>query len=191
MPMTGPLAAAWRLLRGLGTIERAACVVLLAGIVVSIMIQILTRYLLGQPLVWVEEAAGYSFIWLVFLGSAAGFKELRHIRIDTFVVRMRPRPQHLLRAALYALCTAIMLLVAYYAWEIMDVESRSSTMALPIELPRHLFYSVPLFVSTLSIALTGVYLVAAYIACALTGRPVDAELEVIERRRLDEELLNH
>ena len=64
-------------------------------------------------------------------------------------------------------------------------------MALPIELPRHLFYSVPLFVSTLSIALTGVYLVAAYIACALTGRPVDAELEVIERRRLDEVLLNH
>jgi len=82
-------------------------------------------------------------------------------------------------------------MVAWYAWEIMDVESRSSTMALPIELPRHLFYSVPLFASTLSIALTGIYLVGAYAACAFGGRPVDAELDVVERRRLDEELLNH
>jgi TRAP-type C4-dicarboxylate transport system permease small subunit len=189
--MTDWLAAVWRLLRGLGMIERAACVVLLGGIVVSITIQIVTRYLFGQPLVWVEESAGYSFIWLVFLGAAAGFKELRHIRIETFVGRLPPAPRHLLRAALYALCTGLMLMVAHYAWEIMDVESRSNTMALPIELPRHLFYSVPLFASTVSIALTGAYLVAAYVACALTGRAVDAELEVLERRRLDEELLNH
>lgn len=189
--MSDPLAAAWRLLRSLGTLERGLCVVLMAGIVISMSIQILTRYLFGQPLVWVEEAAGYSFIWLVFLGASAGFKELRHIRIDTFVGRLRPAPRHLLRATLYALSTAVMLLVAYYAWDIMDVEARSSTMALPVELPRHLFYSVPLFASTLSIALTGAYLVAAYVACAVSGRPVDAEVEVLERRRLDEELLNH
>jgi TRAP-type C4-dicarboxylate transport system permease small subunit len=189
--MTDPLAAAWRLLRGLGKFERGACVVLLSGIVVSITIQIVTRYIFGQPLVWVEEAAGYSFIWLVFLGASAGFKELRHIRIETFVARLGSTPQNLLRATLYALCTALMLMVAHYAWEIMDVESRSSTMALPVELPRHLFYSVPLFVSTVSIALTGVYLVVAHVACAVTGRPVDAEMEVIERRRLDAQLLNH
>lgn len=189
--MTDPLAAGWRLLRVLGALERAACVMLLAGIVVAISIQIVTRYLFGQPLVWVEEFAGYSFIWVVFLGAAAGFKELRHIRIDTFVSRLPAKPQHLTRAALYALCTVLMLMVAWYAWEIMDVESRSSTMALPIELPRHLFYSVPLFASTLSIALTGIYLVGAYAACAFGGRPVDAELDVVERRRLDEELLNH
>jgi TRAP-type C4-dicarboxylate transport system permease small subunit len=163
----------------------------MSGIVISMTIQILTRYLLGRPLVWVEEAAGYAFIWLVFLGASAGFKELRHIRIDTFVVRLPAVPQQVIRAGLYAICTAVMLLVAYYAWEIMDVESRSSTMALPVELPRHLFYSLPLFVSTVSIALTGLYLVAAYLTAAATGRPVDAELEVLERRRLDEDLLNH
>jgi TRAP-type C4-dicarboxylate transport system permease small subunit len=189
--VTGSLAAAWRLLHRVGILERAACVVLMSGIVISMSIQILTRYLLGQPLVWVEEAAGYAFIWMVFLGASAGFKELRHIRIDTFVVRLPSAPQQVVRAVLYALCTAVMLLVAYYAWEIMDVESRSSTMALPVELPRHLFYSLPLFVSTLSIALTGLYLVVAYLAGALTGRPIDAELEVVERRRLDEDLLNH
>lgn len=189
--MRDPLAVSWRLLRRLGTLERAVCIFLMSWIVVAITIQIVTRYLFGQPLVWVEESSGYAFIWLVFLGASAGFKELRHIRIDTFVVRLPPGPQHVIRAGLYAICTAMMLLVAYYAADLMDVESRSSTMALPIELPRHLFYSVPLFVSSLSIALTGLYLVVAYWLCALTGRAVDAELEVVQRRVLDEELLNH
>ncbi len=189
--MSDPLAIAWRLLRRLGSLERGICVVLMAGIVISMSIQILTRYLLGQPLVWVEEAAGYAFIWVVFLGAAAGFKELRHIRIETFVARLPAVPRQLMHAALYLICTGAMLVVAFYAWEIMEVESRSSTMALPVELPRHLFYSLPLFVSTLSIALSGTYLVAAHLACAVSGRPVDAVLEVARRRELDEQLLNH
>ncbi len=191
MTLDSVLSGAWRLLLRVGLLERAICVVLMSGIVISMTIQIFTRYLLGQPLVWVEEAAGYAFIWLVFLGAAAGFKELRHIRIETFVARLPHQAQHVMRSVLYGLCTAVMLLVAFYAWEIMDVESRSSTMALPIELPRHLFYSLPLFVGTLSIALTGVYLVVAHLACAVSGREVDAELEVANRRLLDETLLNH
>lgn len=189
--MKGFLAVSWRFLRRLGSVERALCVLLLGWIVLSMTVQIVTRYVFGQPLVWVEESCGYAFIWLVFLGASAGFKELRHIRIDTFVVRLAPGPQHLVRGALYGFCTLVMLLVAWHAWDLMEVESRSSTMALPVELPRHLFYSVPLFVSTLSIAATGMHLVAAYWVCAATGRPVDAELDAEQRRRLDEELLSH
>ncbi len=185
------LSVWWRLLRGIGTLERWVCTFLMGWIVVAITIQIVTRYVFGQPLVWVEESSGYAFLWLVFLGASAGFKELRHIRIDTFVVRMPQVPQHYIRAALYAICTGAMLLVAYYAWDLMDVESRSSTIALPIELPRHLFYSVPMFVSTVSIALTGAYLVMAYWVSAAQGRPIDAELDVAQRRLLDEELLDH
>lgn len=189
--MSSLLSTGWRWLRRLGTLERALCVLLLAVIVLAMTLQIVTRYVFGEPLVWVEETAGYAFIWTVFLGAAAGFKELRHIRIDTFVSRLKPGPRHFMRGCLYALCTLAMVLVAWYAWGLMDVEARSRTIALPVELPRHLFYSVPLFVCTVSIALTGLYLIAAYWTCAATGRPVDAEADVEVRRQLDEALLGH
>lgn len=189
--MSGLLAAWWRLLRLIGAFERGLCTVLMSWIVVAITIQIVTRYAFGQPLVWVEESSGYAFLWLVFLGASAGFKELRHIRIDTFVGRLSHAPQHYFRAALYGICTVVMLVLAYYAWDLMDIESRSNTIALPIELPRHLFYSVPMFVCTVSIALTGAYLVLAYGASAASGRLIEAEADVIERRLLDEDLLNH
>jgi TRAP-type C4-dicarboxylate transport system permease small subunit len=170
------LSGWWRLITLLGRVERALGVLLLGTIVVTITVQVITRYVFGQPIVWVEELAGYCFLWGVFLGAAAGTKELRHIRIDTFVSKLPARRQAWWRAFTWAIATVCCVLVAVLAWDIMDVESRSKTVALPIDLPRHLFYSTPLFVCSASIAFTTLYLVVAELAFALTGRPVDAEL---------------
>lgn len=169
------LARWWRLLELIGRLERLIGVLLLSTIVVSITAQVITRYLFGQPLVWVEELAGYCFLWGVFLGAAVGMKELRHIRIDTFVSRLSARAQALWRVLTWGIATACCVIIAVQAWDIMDVESRSRTMSLPVDLPRHLFYSTPLFVCTVSIAFTGLYLVCAELARAAHTRPVDAE----------------
>ena len=177
------LARWWRLLELIGRLEKLLGVLLLSTIVVSITVQVVTRYLFGQPLVWVEELAGYCFLWGVFLGAAVGMKELRHIRIDTFVSRLSERPQALWRALTWALATGCCVIIAVQAWDIMEVESRSRTMSLPLDLPRHLFYSTPLFVCTVSIALTGLYLVSAELMRAATGRPVDADSARRERER--------
>jgi TRAP-type C4-dicarboxylate transport system permease small subunit len=176
----------WRLLVAIARIERAAGAGLIALVVVTISIQVGTRYLFGRPLVWVEELATYAFIWAVFIGAALGMKELRHIRIDTFVGRLAPRPRAFVRAALWALATFAAVVVAHEALEIMPIEARSRTMALPVELERHWFYSVPLFAGLASIAFTGCYLVAAELAQAFAGRPVDAEVEVARRRAAEE-----
>lgn len=181
--MDALLARWWRLLELIGRIERGIGVALVSTIVVTITVQVVTRYAFGQPLVWVEELAGYCFLWAVFLGAALGAKELRHIRIDTFVSRLQPRRAALWRAATWTIATACCVLVAVQAWDIMEVESRSRTMSLPVDLPRHLFYSVPLFVCTASIAVTGAYMALAELAFALAGRPVDAQLARLERER--------
>jgi hypothetical protein len=43
-------------------------------------------------------------------------------------------------------------------WKVMGVEGRSSTISLPIELPRSWFYSLPLTLSAASMILTALYL---------------------------------
>ncbi|MCA3180633.1 MAG: TRAP transporter small permease [Burkholderiaceae bacterium] len=181
--MDSLLAGWWRLIEGLGRVERALGVLLLTTIVLSITTQVITRYLFGQPLVWVEELAGYCFLWAVFLGASLGAKELRHIRIDTFVARMPLRRQAWWRAATWAIAGACCATIAAQAWDIMDVESRSRTMSLPVDLPRHLFYSTPLFVCVVSMGLTIAYLIVAELALATSGRPVDAQLARLARER--------
>ena len=50
--------------------------------VVSIFGQVFYRSVLDSYLVWAEEAARFSFVWLVFLGSASAFKTRHHLGID-------------------------------------------------------------------------------------------------------------
>jgi TRAP-type C4-dicarboxylate transport system permease small subunit len=167
----------WRLLAGIGALEQALGVLLIANIVLNIGAQVFSRYVLGLPLVWVEEMAVYSFIWGTFIGASLGLKRARHIRIATFVGALPPRPEAWLRALAWALILALMVVLMVQARIVMGVEGRSMSVSLPVVVPRSWFYSVPLFIGCASMALTSVYFVLAELWSALHGRPVDATLE--------------
>lgn len=78
----------------LGTIVRliadvaagAAC----AGILIVVLLQVIGRLigspLPGSPLPWTEEATRFLFIWMVFLGLAAGFRTVESARVVVFLV---------------------------------------------------------------------------------------------------------
>jgi TRAP-type C4-dicarboxylate transport system permease small subunit len=179
------LSATWRVLAFVGRIERVLGMALLVAIVLMISVQVATRYLLGRPIVWTEDVATFAFIWLVFLGAAAGLKDMRHIRIETFLGHLPGSAGALLQAVLHAIILVCCTVVAWHALGVMETESRSSTISLPINLPRHLFYSVPLCVSLTSMALTSAWFIAAHLAEAATGRVPDAVREAEARRERD------
>ncbi|MBM3627082.1 MAG: TRAP transporter small permease [Alphaproteobacteria bacterium] len=155
--MTALLDAYERLLRAIAALEKAVGVFLIAVIVVTITIQVFTRYVFDRPIVWVEEVATYAFIWGAFIGAALGHKTRRHIRIETFVSRLGPRGTAAMRIAAEALILLLCWLLATTAWTVMGVEARSRSIALPVDIPRMWFYSVPLFFGTVSIAIASVY----------------------------------
>lgn len=153
------LAGYKKLLDVIGAVERVAGVGLIAFITVAITVQVFTRYALNQPLVWVEEAASYAFIWGAFIGASLGLKSERHIKIQTFVGFMNPHGQALMRCLTNVLILWLMLWLMDKALIIMGVEARSRSIALPIDIPRDWFYSKALFASAASMALTAVYLI--------------------------------
>lgn len=167
--VTGFLRGFARLLDAIGVVERVFGVFLIALIVVTITIQVFTRYALNYPIVWVEELATYAFIWGAFVGAALGHKRQRHIRIDTFVARLGPRGVAAFRLLANALALVLMLLLASTALRVMGIESRSRSIALPIDIPRMWFYSVPLFVSVASMAVTSVYFILREARALATG----------------------
>lgn len=175
------LRTAWRGLRALRAVELTLGIGLLAAIVVMITVQVFTRYVFNRPIVWVEDVATFAFIWCVFLGAAVGLKDLRHIRIETFLARLSPRRAALIQAALAAVILTCCALVARHAWDVMDTEARSLTISLPINVPRHWFYSVPLFCALVSMAATALYFVVAHLHHAATGRAIEAETDAASR----------
>lgn len=157
--MRGFLRSYWSVLRAIGAVERLFGVVLIAFITLAITIQVFTRYVLNQPLVWVEEAATYAFMWGAFVGASLGLKQDRHIKIATFVGFLEPRAQAAFRCLAHVLTLFLMLWLMNKALIVMGVESRSRTIALPIEITRDWFYSKALFASAASMALTALYFI--------------------------------
>ena len=170
--MTGILDAYRRVLAGVAAVERVLVVLLLLNIIVNIGTQVFSRYVLGNPLVWVEELATYSFIWATFLGASLGLKHGRHVKIESFVGRLPPAGQAVLRLLVWIAVLAVCLTLMRAGWTVMGIEGRRTSISLPIELPISLFFSVPLFVGMASMTATLVYLIAAEIKALAGATPL-------------------
>lgn len=57
----------------------AACVIVLMILVVVVLSGVVSRFVVGQPLSWTEEAARYLLIWLVLLGLAPAQRRGAHV----------------------------------------------------------------------------------------------------------------
>ena len=52
---------------------------------ILVLVNIFMRYFLKTGIPWSEEVATGCFVWTVFIGAAAAFKENQHIGIDILV----------------------------------------------------------------------------------------------------------
>ena len=147
-----------RLLERIGSVERGFGIALILFMVSAITVQVFTRYALGRPIAWVEESATYAFIWMSFVGASVGLKQGRHILIATVGTHLPMRLAAGMRSLVWALVLLTLVVLVVQGWKVMGVEGRSSTISLPIELPRSWFYSLPLTLSAASMILTALYL---------------------------------
>ncbi len=160
-----------RLLDRIGAVEQVVGIGLILLIVVAITVQVFTRYALGRPIAWVEELATYAFIWMVFVGASLGLKLGRHIVIETFGKFLSPRAALALRTLVWLLVLLTLAVLIVQGIKVMGVEGRSTTISLPIELPRSWFYSLPLTLAAASMAFTTVYLLLQELATHFGGPP--------------------
>lgn len=132
-------------LRIVARVEISALVLAMTFVILSIALQTVTRYAFGRPITWVEEGAVYAFIWITFVGASYGAKQGRLIKVELFSANFG---EDGLRKIAILSHVFIFLGCAYLAWitpSVIAIEGRSTTIALPIDVPRSWFYSVPLF----------------------------------------------
>ena len=130
---------------------------LLVAMVLSIFMQVVSRYVFGRPHMWVEEFATYCFIWTVFIGSAYALIKRRHIVIRTLVDYFPERVKELLEIFVNLGMLIFLYFALKYGMRQFRVEAPQSTIALPVKLPRRLFYSMPFIISMFSMFITTVY----------------------------------
>ena len=88
---------------------------LLLGVLLAAMCwQVLTRYVLGVPSDWTEEASRYLYVYVVFLGTSAGISTRSHVSISFFTDRLSPLPRLLLSLGVDVLILAFLAVMVWW-----------------------------------------------------------------------------
>jgi TRAP-type C4-dicarboxylate transport system permease small subunit len=180
------LAAAAALLRLLGRLEAALAVLLILFVTLAIAASVLFRYGFAAPLIWVEEAVTIAFIWTTMLGAAVAAKMDRHVTIAALGTLLGGRGRLLLEILVRGTVLVVAAVLARHCLDYVGMQNRSTTVSLPVALPRGWVFSIPTFVAMLSIALTQAVLLADAVARLVPPGAARAPVRLLEAPRLAE-----
>jgi TRAP-type C4-dicarboxylate transport system permease small subunit len=128
------------LARGLVRLADLVGAGLFAVLFLSLVIQVVRRFVFGSPAAWTEELATLAFVWVIFWGTAFSVPLAAHVAVDFIVPRFVPP----VRRVLYALGLAS--LAFCFLWALPGIADylrfmmRERTPVL--ELPYGIVYSV-------------------------------------------------
>ena len=119
-----------RLSRHVDDLARILIAVGMVVMVAAIFSQVVFRYLLGDALTWAEEAARFTFVWLVFLGSSCAFHAHAHLGITTLLTVLRGRARVVGQIVVCLMVVALLVILARYGYQLTLRTMRQTSPAL-------------------------------------------------------------
>jgi TRAP-type transport system small permease protein len=113
----------------------------LLGIIVLTMAEVISRYVLKNPLILSDELGGYALVAISCLGLAYCGMEKGHIRITFIVERLNPRTAGWIRLVMLALGLVFVAVAAWVSWQFLadsfTRNMRSNSMLMtPLKWPQ-------------------------------------------------------
>lgn len=112
---------------------------LLGCLAVTILLQVVARYVLDLPLAWSEEVSRYSFVWLTMVVAPVCIRKGANLGIDVVTAALPPRAALAAQAvsSVAVLCLTLTMLV--WGLSILRVVRYQSSPA--VGLPMHAVYA--------------------------------------------------
>ena len=106
-----------RVERAVITVEKLAIFVAFTGLVATLFLQVIFRFVIQSPLDFTEELSRVLIIWLVFVSAATAIARAEHFVVD-FVVELFPRQLSTpLAYVVDAICIAFMIAAAWISYK--------------------------------------------------------------------------
>ena len=125
-----------------------------AVLFLSLVVQVVRRFVFGAPAAWTEELAAIAFVWVIFWGTAFTVPLHAHVAVDFVVPRFAP----FARRVLYALGLAA--LAGCFLWALPGIadylrfmaRERTPVLDLPFSIAYSVFFAAALMVVVLCLA---------------------------------------
>lgn len=122
-----------KLYRGLFIAEEYAGMALLIGMVVSVVLQVVFRYIIGKPLGWTEEASRFFFVWLIMLEIGHCIAVKAHMKVELFVDLFPWKIQLVLMTFMKIATLVFFIYLIPHTWKlaVAQYKIKSTAMQLP------------------------------------------------------------
>lgn len=148
------------------------CVAIMVMLVVDVSWQVLSRYALGSPSTFTDEAARFLMVWMTFLGGAYMFGCNGHLCVTSIRDRLPPKIQGAVIVLTYVLIAVFAVAVMMYGSQ--RLITRTLSQPSPsLGIPIGWFYSI-LPISAFCIV---IYMVLNLIDFFATGTHIENKTE--------------
>ena len=87
-------------------------------IMIAVVYEVVMRYFLDRPTLWVLEVVEWCLVWMTFLCAAWVLKEEGHVKMDILVTRLNPRAQALLGVITSIISALVCLTFVWYGTQV-------------------------------------------------------------------------
>ena len=168
------MAAARRFILGLdrllGRLEAAFLAAMVAAITAVTFAQVVSRYVLADPIIWSEEVARYLFVWITLVGAAAGVRTHGHFGLD--ILRRYAPPLRTPLGAVTMLVVFTFLALLFYTG-ILETRQAATQMSPALQVTMHwAFLAIPI-----GAALALWHVIAHWARAGIAAHPLDRHTE--------------
>lgn len=123
-----------------------------AVLVVDVLWQVFTRFVMGKPSSWTEELATFLLIWVSLLGAAVALGRGAHLGIDYFTHKLSKHDRIMTELFVFAAVSLFSLLVMVFGGISLVIQTLSlDQISVALHIPMGYVY--------LAIPISGVFLV--------------------------------
>jgi TRAP-type C4-dicarboxylate transport system permease small subunit len=144
---------------------RFICLILLAALIVTPLLQIVMRGIFNVPMSGAEELARYFLICLSFIGASYVTSEGGQIRMEEFQVLIPPMPRWLLQ--MVTELAAVVIFAVFFVASVVTISNNLRNQTATLEMPFWLFMG-PLALGSLLLIVESA---ALFIHTLRRGRP--------------------
>ncbi len=153
--------------------------VVVAVLVLDVLWQVFTRFVLKHPSSWTEELATFLLIWVSLLGGAVALNRGSHLGIDYFVGKLSPRTRaqtEVFVFACVALFSALVMMLGgtRLVFRTLQLNQLSPALGLPMG---YVYLAVP--ISGFFLALYAILGLSERLY-ELTSRRIDKDLHITQ-----------
>lgn len=119
----------------------SVCIFIMVVLVIDVTWQVLSRYVVGEPSLYTDEAARFLMVWLTFLGGAYMFGSDSHLSVSSLRDMMPAKMQNTLFVFTYLLIGAFAVLVMIMGSQRLILRTISQPSP-SLGIPMGYFYSI-------------------------------------------------